>query len=948
MKNLKKVLALVVALTMVLGTVSFAFTDVDSENEVYTAVQTLSALSILNGYEDGTFGPEKDITRAEFAAVVCRALDMESSANGAKGATPFTDVPADHWASGYINLAAGQGIVNGYGDGRFGPEDNVTYEQAVKMLVVALGFEPMAAQKGGFPTGYLVVANQYGMTKNVNVSGDSAAANRGVVAQLTFNALDIPMMEQTGFGTNIEYKVQDGKNGNGYNTLLVGLDVAKRDGVVVGTPVINNNNYEADEVRYDVKALYGVTPTNPSPVAIAAGEHTFKVAEGIEVDSYFQAASTIYLKEVKTGRWDVIAIMPGEVSETIELTKGDLAAAVTSTELKYYESETATKETTEKLDNIAGGAANDFIYNNSAVAFNDILNNGSYSDDAKITLINNDEDSAFDVIIIKEYDYERVQEVEADRDRFTTSLNTFRFFFDDDTKRISISDKDGNAMDLADFAEGDVIAYISSGSTTSYTWIEVINLGQNAVTGTITETNSNDNTVSVDGVVYELAAGCPAIAVSDEGTFFLTAEGKIFDVDATGSISSNYAYILEAGFGSTGAFGNGWQLRLLTKEGNIQIFDMKDTFEVDSVKYAAVANSPVVAYNVSSPVSFATIAGYGADHVKDFENRIITYKLDNNNAIQKVTFVSDKVAAGSLNSDGTINTTEEYKAGAQKLAGKVIDDDAVVFNITASDMDATKVMGVGSLVDETDYVGVLARVDANKDYNCVVIAKGAANIDYTQDIAIVESTSTGVDADGEDVTKVTYYTSNDETAKVITFNDETNAIGSANLGTDLVKGTIFMFAEDGNGLATDIAVLAKIGVGSDAGKYVTVAAGAADAIGNEDENEFITGYIYDWANRNGRVITYHDGMVYDVAHISGYAHNDDIVVTTAANAYTVVNNSNATRSYIAVADYQADEDIDRAVDGNGNPIDAKANFFFARCVDGVVTDIVVLGDRVAY
>ena len=75
MKNLKKVLALVVALTMVLGTVSFAsFSDVAEESDVYTAVQTLSSLGILNGYEDGTFRPDRQLTREEMAAIYQRIM----------------------------------------------------------------------------------------------------------------------------------------------------------------------------------------------------------------------------------------------------------------------------------------------------------------------------------------------------------------------------------------------------------------------------------------------------------------------------------------------------------------------------------------------------------------------------------------------------------------------------------------------------------------------------------------------------------------------------------------------------------------------------------------------------------------------------------------------------------------------------------------------------------
>ena len=135
MKNLKKVLALVVALTMVLGTVGFAaYTDVAEDAGEYTAVSTLSSLSILTGYEDGSFKPDGDITRAEFATVVCRALGAKVSGSAVTG---FTDVPADHWASAYIAYCAGAGIVNGMGDGTFAPQSSATRAQVAAIFTRA-------------------------------------------------------------------------------------------------------------------------------------------------------------------------------------------------------------------------------------------------------------------------------------------------------------------------------------------------------------------------------------------------------------------------------------------------------------------------------------------------------------------------------------------------------------------------------------------------------------------------------------------------------------------------------------------------------------------------------------------------------------------------------------------------------------------------------------------
>ena len=129
MRNLKKVIALVAVFAMLVSTVAFAdtFSDVAASDNYAEAIETLSDLGIITGDDqdgDGTmdFRPADTITRAEVAAIISRIQGMNSVA---QAATNFADVPSTHWASGYVNNAEGRGIINGYGDGNFGPEDNV-------------------------------------------------------------------------------------------------------------------------------------------------------------------------------------------------------------------------------------------------------------------------------------------------------------------------------------------------------------------------------------------------------------------------------------------------------------------------------------------------------------------------------------------------------------------------------------------------------------------------------------------------------------------------------------------------------------------------------------------------------------------------------------------------------------------------------------------------------
>ena len=137
MRNLTKVLALVLAFAMMISGAAFAasYTDVEASANYAEAVSVLSDLGLVKGYEDGTFGADNTLTRAEAATLVVRLMNLEDAAISAAGSdTGFTDVPADHWASGYIYIAAQKEVVAGMGDGTFAPRATVTRAQAAKVI----------------------------------------------------------------------------------------------------------------------------------------------------------------------------------------------------------------------------------------------------------------------------------------------------------------------------------------------------------------------------------------------------------------------------------------------------------------------------------------------------------------------------------------------------------------------------------------------------------------------------------------------------------------------------------------------------------------------------------------------------------------------------------------------------------------------------------------------
>jgi len=185
MKDLKKkrILTAVMAAAVITSTVMAVSCAVTPSEE-------MEKDGIIQGYEDGEMHLERNVTRAEFAKMLINVMEKaELTINGEddeKKEKEFTDLPKDHWAYTYVQRAVEGGIINGIDDKIFAPDENITYEQAVKMVISA--FEYMY-ENAEYPRDYIASAIDGGYLYGVKaVTGEKMTRDDAV--NLLYNALD--------------------------------------------------------------------------------------------------------------------------------------------------------------------------------------------------------------------------------------------------------------------------------------------------------------------------------------------------------------------------------------------------------------------------------------------------------------------------------------------------------------------------------------------------------------------------------------------------------------------------------------------------------------------------------------------------------------------------------------------------------------------------------------
>ena len=232
---MKKLLAMVLALVMTLSLAvsANAFKDDKSISDDYAeSVAVLNGMGVFKGYEDGSFQPEGNITRAEVATIIYRIYTADVAKNDKSGLyatyNKFSDMAGAGWAQGYIGYCANASLVKGYPDGTFKPSGKVTGYEVLAMILRAVGYDKNNEFSGAdWALHVAQTAQQLGVLDRVAKTTDlNAPASRELVAELLFQGIQKAQVTYTPAFGYVTDKVIGAKN-NSLGEKNFKLDSAK-------------------------------------------------------------------------------------------------------------------------------------------------------------------------------------------------------------------------------------------------------------------------------------------------------------------------------------------------------------------------------------------------------------------------------------------------------------------------------------------------------------------------------------------------------------------------------------------------------------------------------------------------------------------------------------------------------------------------------------------------
>ena len=516
-----------------------AFSD-QSKIKNTEAVDMCVALNIISGYPDGSYKPEGNITRAEFAKMICVLLNGGTTPATATNTTPtFNDVRGNAnaaWAEGFIEYCYAKGIVSGVGGGKFAPNGNVTATEAAKMLLVALGYNATVENYTGasWALKVNVQANQDGLYKGLETIDTGAALTRDNAAQMVWNALQAYVIDKSSSIDRTDGSVTD------IYTKSDSVDlIAKMYDGIIAKGELSAFKYNSK----DAKWTYTVTLTdsrtvyndNDEPITVPGD---VKVVSKTDYTALLgQKVKAVYKYDKNAKENTVYGIFSVDSEVLLNGTIGVLPniSNGTATSFKIDGTTYKTDEEFSKTPVYQFGPEKAYFLpadsNLYAVAGQDKDGNNIIKyDSQKFEAVDSNGNGKIDFFMVYPVSVAKVTAVSKTNVKLQVvkkdTDNVAEFGYGVNT---SVDVDDATIYDGV--AKGDYVAYTAAKNTANDTEVLV---KADLVSGKITKKSSND--VTIGGKVYTVdATYSKASSVGSTLTDAVVVNGYIFDADSTAS-----------------------------------------------------------------------------------------------------------------------------------------------------------------------------------------------------------------------------------------------------------------------------------------------------------------------------------------------------------------------------------------------------------------------------
>jgi len=592
---MRKVLSFVLVLALVLGSFSMAFaantssglTDI-AGNANEDAIKVAYDLGIVTGNPDGTYLPGKAVNRAEFAALITRALAIPDSALAGYTSTTFKDTVGYGWAVPYLAFCQSKGIMIGDGQGNAMPGRTITVNEAMTMALRAIGYtENSSLLVGKWPANYVTIAQNEDLYDKVAAT---TTVDKASAAQIIYNLLTVQKVAVNTDGETVFQTIKVNGNTVAANLLNTNLGCEEVDDVILGDASYSYDNSLINIT--DKIGAFGTAYVNDDDELVAFTVKSTALTGKVD-GSKFKVGDTKYDFGTNTFTTDGAVFTNSDYALATD-------GAITISDISAVAAAASDDEKTVTINVDLSGKKIKDIY--SVVAWKATATDLASSD------VQDDIE-----------DGELLSEEFALDDNDDIDMNSFQLV---------------GVASLEDIAKDNVVyVYVDNNGAGD---IRKVAVGTETVEGIVDEldedASGNATSVVINDTEYDIAPlatdAAKDLDVDSEGTFYLDVNGEIYDFDGTGTVNS-YGVVKVA---TPATDYDNFKLRLYKSDDSTStLYFADDTDEIDYVSGAT---------DGSSVVTKGALIGYTLDANGDIE------KIDDtvtSAATGDVTFQSTKV-----------------------------------------------------------------------------------------------------------------------------------------------------------------------------------------------------------------------------------------------------------------------------------------------------------------